>query len=535
MPARAPVPHRDVTRERTVLLNQLLLTGVVLFACLVMLLTGEYQDATALVIGFTGIMVISAFAVTVRWELLPSAATLAIPAADIVAIAFLQLGQPLGGLGLVWLFPVLWIAMNFTWAATAAAVLGTSAIYWSLVAGFTDGFELRAVMLPLTLASIAVFGQVIARRAAAQRALLARQSRVLQNALERARREEALVTEVLDAVDFGVIRIAPDGGLAVTNEAHARLQGDETTAAFHADGVTPLPPEDRPLARARRGETFEGAVIWYGAVGDDRRALHVTARRMRGGPAGEAGALVVSRDVTAELLALRARDDLVASVSHELRTPLTSILGFLELALDDPDLPPAARRNLEIADRNAERLLGIVSDILTASTDARAGVSLRRSETDVADILRHAVEAAAPRARERDISIDVSDVEPTTAFADPQRIRQVVDNLLSNAVRYGRHGGHIEVACANDEGDAVIAVSDDGPGISEAEQEHLFERFFRSDSVRTSSVHGSGLGLAICHDIVRAHGGDIAVQSRLGEGATFVVRLPAADPRGGGR
>jgi signal transduction histidine kinase len=265
-----------------------------------------------------------------------------------------------------------------------------------------------------------------------------------------------------------------------------------------------------------------------------RRALSMTARRIQDVNGQDAGTIVISRDVTTEELALRAREDLVASVSHELRTPLTSIIGYLDLALDEESLAPTARRSLEVAERNASRLLELVSDILTASAESRQGLDLTVTPQmcDLSEVVMASIEAVIPPAGERRITIDASGVEPATAFADPHRIRQVMDNLLSNAVKYNDDGGHIEVGLTSDGLHVWIIVRDDGPGISEQELPRLFERFFRADAVRKTTTHGSGLGLAITRDIVRASGGEITVQTRAGEGATFIVRLPATDPRG---
>jgi signal transduction histidine kinase len=232
--------------------------------------------------------------------------------------------------------------------------------------------------------------------------------------------------------------------------------------------------------------------------------------------------------VTAEELALRAREDLVASVSHELRTPLTSILGYLELALDDDDLAASTREQLEIAERNAARLRELVADILAMSAASRHGVgfALHPAPTDVAEIVESAVTAVAPRAMAHGIRIDASGVRSCRAVVDAHRLRQVVDNLLSNAVKYNRRGGGVVVSVEREAEAVLITVADNGPGISPSEQARIFERFFRADAVRNSSVHGSGLGLAISRDIARAHGGDILLATAPGAGSVFTVRLP---------
>jgi signal transduction histidine kinase len=238
--------------------------------------------------------------------------------------------------------------------------------------------------------------------------------------------------------------------------------------------------------------------------------------------------VVVSRDVTVEEQARRAREDLIASVSHELRTPLTSIIGYLELALDDDTIADGTRDRLAVAERNASRLLELVADILAVSSTSREGigVDLELRPADVSAIVRAAIESMAPRAADHGIRIETTGIDEVRALVDARRLRQVVDNLLSNAVKYIPRGGAVAVTVTTDVHSVLIAVADDGPGISPSEQARLFERFFRGDAVRKSSTHGSGLGLAISRDLVRAHGGEITVRTAPGEGATFTVRLP---------
>jgi two-component system phosphate regulon sensor histidine kinase PhoR len=529
----------DTARERTVLLNQSLLAGVALLAVVLVLMFGQVRAVTPLVLACAIVFVATGAAMIVPWNRLPHVWGALIPVADIIAIAFLRDASPTAGLGILWAFPVMWISWLYGVAGVVLSVVGVSSLFWLLVgADPAQSLSTSTLLLPVTIAAVATIAYLASRRALAQRYLLDKQSRHLQQSVDRARRQEDIVMDVLDAVDFGVIRIAPDGTLAVTNEAHARLQGSRDhkgeTVAYGADGVTRLTAEELPLVRARRGDVFENELVWYGDPGDDRRALSITARQISDLDGSFAGTIVVSRDVTNEELALRAREDLVASVSHELRTPLTSIMGYLDLVLDDDELSPAARRNLEVAERNAGRLLELVADILTVSAVSRKGIdlSIDAEVTDLSDVVREAVESQAPRAAERRITIDDSGIEETIAYADAHRIRQVIDNLVSNAIKYNNDGGHVEVGATSDGLHAWIVVRDDGPGISEQELPRLFERFFRSDSVRKSTTHGSGLGLAISRDIVRAHGGEITVQTRPGDGCTFIVRLPTADPKG---
>jgi signal transduction histidine kinase len=520
-------------RDRSLLLNQVLLGSVVVLAAVLVILFDAVADGIQLILGVTIVFIATGAAFVLPWNRFPSLAMLILPLADIAAIVLMRGASPSAALGLMWAFPAVWIASAFGgWGA----VLGSAVIslaYW--VQNWADPTHVLnpgSFLFPVMIAGLATIAAMGSRRALAQRVLLDKQSRFLQQSVDRARRQEDLVTEVLQAVDFGVIRLTPDGSMVVTNEAHGRLQRARADAsrAYASDGITPITDDGLPLARARRGEVFENALVWHGDPGDERRrALRSTARRLVDKDLSDAGMIIVTLDVTAEELALRAREDLVASVSHELRTPLTSITGYVELALDDPSLSPVTRRSLDIVERNAGRLLDLVEDLLTASAASHRGVelSLRTVPTDLSVVVEASVEAALPRAEERRVTIDTSAVEPMRAIADPHRIRQVVDNLLSNAIKYNHVGGRIEVGLTGDASHVWLAVSDNGPGIPESELPQLFERFFRSGLVRNSTTHGSGLGLAISREIVRAHGGEITVRTAFNEGAMFIVRLPA--------
>ncbi|MEU1973297.1 HAMP domain-containing sensor histidine kinase [Microbacterium sp. NPDC019599] len=520
------------TRERALLLNQLMFGGVVLLAIILIIGTDVIQNVTAFAAATLLIFVATGAAIIAPWDRLPFLVGMLLPVTDAVVITLLIAASPDTGLEILWVFPAMWLGAALGLIGVGVATLLATVGYWTVI-GLDPSrpFTASVVIVPITVAAVATASHLSARRDGAHRLLLERHSKQLRQSVERARHQEDLITDVLDAVDFGVARLRVDGSLVVTNEANARMpqRSSDVVRAFAADGLTALEPRDLPLARARQGEFFEDELVWYGRPGDDRRrAVRTTARPVFDTDLQHDGAIVVSRDVTAEELALRAREDLVASVSHELRTPLTSITGYLDLALDHSDLPQSARRSLEIVQRNVERLLELVSDILATSTASRRGVELtiHRERTDLAPVVQAAIEAATPRAAEREISIDGSGIEETIVHADAGRIRQVVDNLISNAIKYGRDGGRVEIGTTHDRDHAWIVVRDDGRGISQEELPRLFERFFRSDAVRKTTTHGSGLGLAISRDIVRAHGGEITVQSALDEGSTFIVRLP---------
>ncbi|WP_420114946.1 sensor histidine kinase, partial [Pseudactinotalea sp.] len=504
---------------------QLLLAGVLLFGIAVVTVASEIRHPTLLALGLMVTILATAVALVAPWSRLPHWAAAVLPALDAIAVGLLREASPSAGLGLLWAFPTIWAVWAFGVPGAITSVVAVSTAYWLLGSmGSSPVNADLAMIFPATIAVLACVTYVIRRRSRAQRDLLQRQSVVLRRATARAQRQEALVTDVLDAVDFGVVGFDNRGDITISNDAHHRLEQLRAGAAvYDADGLTALAAADEPIARAMQGETFDDALVWYGDPGaPDRTAMQFTARAdPAGGAAGSR--IVVTREVTDELLALRSREDLVDSVSHELRTPLTSILGYLDLASED-DLPESTRRSLAVAERNAERLLALVTDVLAASATSRMGLALRIEPraAELSEPVLAAVESAQTRAAARLVTIDVAGVEPTVAVIDTHRIQQVMDNLIGNAIKYGRDGGRIEVGCASDGDHAWLVVRDDGPGVAQVDLPHVFDRFYRSDGVRKSSVHGSGLGLAISRDIVRAHGGEITVSSEPGRGASFV-------------
>jgi len=527
----------DRTRERTATLNQLLLASVV-FVLGVLIAIGPFTgDALLFFTGVVIVVLVTGATFVIPWNRLAYGWVALVPVIDIVAITLMQLAAPDAAMGLLWIFPTTWLATGFGLFGLLAVIVAIAGIISVLTAVSAEQVTYTTFLLPLVLFAVAATSHLTARRSDAQRTLLAKQAQLLRRVLERSRRQEEVVTEVLDAVDFGVIRIDAEGRVAVTNEAHGRLQqaigsdDDEEVIAFRDDGVTRLPQDELPVERALRGEAFDGQVVWFGEEPGPRQALSVTARRLFDPDGEDAGAVLISRDVTVELDALRARDDLVASVSHELRTPLTSILGYLDLAIEEPQIPDHVRANLDIAERNAERLLRIVADILAASSSSSSSVeaSMSPQAVDVHDIVRAAGEALTHRAATRAITIDTSGLEQASAWADPMRLRQVVDNLISNAITYNKDGGTVFLGTTTDGTSTWILVRDTGVGISDADRARLFQRFYKAGAERRA---GTGLGLAITRDIVRAHGGEVGLHSSPGVGSTFIVKLPVTAPEG---
>jgi PAS domain S-box-containing protein len=224
----------------------------------------------------------------------------------------------------------------------------------------------------------------------------------------------------------------------------------------------------------------------------------------------------------------RLKDEFVALVSHELRTPLTSIRGYLELVLDGEagDLTDDQRQFLGVVERNAHRLLALVGDLLFLAQVDAGKLSLEMGAVDLASIAAETVETARPLAEEKGVTLTLASSPLPLLAGDRIRLAQLLDNLVSNGIKFTPSGGRVDVRVRGEQATAVVEVRDTGMGIPADEQEHLFDRFFRTSKATEQAIPGTGLGLAISKAIVHAHGGQIAVASDESQGTSFRVALP---------
>ena len=224
----------------------------------------------------------------------------------------------------------------------------------------------------------------------------------------------------------------------------------------------------------------------------------------------------------------KLKDEFLSLVSHELRTPLTSIRGYLDLVLDEEagELNPEQRRFLQAVERNSGRLLRLVGDLLFVAQADAGRLSLEQGKVDLVELAGECVEGAMPAAAEKSIDLVLA-ATPVPAFVgDRGRLAQVLDNLVSNALKFTPEGGSVEVSTKLNGDHVSIEVSDTGIGIPLADQPRLFERFFRSSVANDRAIPGTGLGLAIVKAIVEAHKGQIRIDSKEGRGTTFRIDLP---------
>jgi len=239
------------------------------------------------------------------------------------------------------------------------------------------------------------------------------------------------------------------------------------------------------------------------------------------------GALALVEDITKLRMLEQVRTDFAANVSHELKTPLTSIKGFVETLMDGAiHKPEMAEKFLRIIMLEADRLTRLINDILSISKLESGDDSVTNEKIRIDEVVHNVVEMLEMHAGEKQVSLHYADCKPTYVMGHPDRVEQMMINLIENAIKYNRPGGSVSVSIFPNGNEVNITISDTGIGIAEEHLPRLFERFYRVDKGRSRSMGGTGLGLAIVKHIVRSMGGMIEVHSKLGEGTEFLLTLP---------
>ncbi|GAA4379820.1 sensor histidine kinase [Paeniglutamicibacter cryotolerans] len=536
-----PIHHFSLRKK--VVLSQLPLTLATLLSCLLALAVDPdrlFKDPF-FASGVASVAAITVLSWVVPWggELRDPRWHLVLPALNLFAVMLIGIGTfgVLNGMSLFLAFPVFWLAWSGYFPRTTLAialVFPLAAIWlqvWHSGRGLTPINLMRPMMIPIVIFALAVTTVLIeAGRMSKDRELGA--------ALDSSRQQAALLDAVLNAVSVGVVVVDRDGNDMLMNELQRQQHRsgipqdnpDPTEAQmllFGSDEAgrplpDPLPADQRPVRRAILGQEFSNQLFWAGETGR-QRAFNASARSLRDSQGEHSGSVVIFNDVSDVMDALNTKDAFLSSVSHELRTPLTSIIGYLELVADDPELPAAAAGHLAVATRNSNRLLHLVNDLLTSASVLR---EIRFTDMDLSETVLASIESARPHAAVAGIELVSELPAMLVALADPLRVAQIADNLISNALKYTCSGGTVTVSLEAGPEQAVLRVRDTGRGMNPDELALLFTRFYRTDSARRAAVPGAGLGLSITRELVAAHHGQIEVASAPGVGSTFTVHLP---------
>jgi heavy metal sensor kinase len=221
--------------------------------------------------------------------------------------------------------------------------------------------------------------------------------------------------------------------------------------------------------------------------------------------------------------AFQQQQQFTSDAAHELRTPVSVVLTQTQTALNRDRSAPEYREVLESCQRAAQRMRRLIESLLELARLDAGQEQMKRMQFDLSQVAKDCVELLRPLGQERSVTF-LTDLHPVQCTGDPERLAQVITNLVTNAIQYNKPGGEVKVASRLQDGTAVLTVADSGQGISAEDLPHVFERFYRAEKSRSSA--NAGLGMAISKAIVEAHGGSIEVISQPGLGATFTLRFP---------
>ncbi len=372
---------------------------------------------------------------------------------------------------------------------------------------------------------------------------------------EETSRQKDLMQLILASITDGVVVADTNGKFLLFNAAAERFVGIGATdtspdqwsrqyGSFLPDGVTLFPSNELPLVRAMRGESVDPVELFIrNANVPEGRLLSITGGPLRGGDGALKGGVVVLHDITLQKRAQEAllqakeeaertskfKDQFLSTMSHELRTPLNAVLGFSDLLADERygPLNEKQRRYIDHIHTGGKHLLALISDILDLSKIEAGRMELAIENLAVQAAFAEVLSVMQPLADKKSHVLSTSAEVGLAVRADATRFKQVLMNLLGNAIKFTPNGGRIELAARVDGGRVRMEVSDNGPGIPPEEQRRIFEAFYR---LRESGkkTEGTGLGLAITQRLVELHGAELSLKSQVGQGSRFYFSLPAA-------
>ncbi len=263
-------------------------------------------------------------------------------------------------------------------------------------------------------------------------------------------------------------------------------------------------------------------------VGTRQLHVRITRSRLPGRSGDGEGLAWVLDDVTQQRLATEARDQFLMTATHELRTPLTNLQAYAEALHDENDLEIERQKEFcNVINSEAIRLGRLVDQLLTVSQMEAGSMVPNRHELELLPMLEHVADQLKGQAEQKQIKLSTNlSAKLPTVVGDRDKLQAAIVNLVGNAIKYTPEYGQVLIRCSADDRWIRIDVEDNGPGIAEDEQEKVFEKFYRGSSTLDSDQRGNGLGLAFAREIARLHGGDIELQSVLGEGSVFTMRLP---------
>lgn len=357
-------------------------------------------------------------------------------------------------------------------------------------------------------------------------------TRRLKDALSSIEEEKDKLASILSNMSDGVIATDESGRTIVINRrAHDMLQLKEDEGRDRSIGEL-LDLTEQEVKRYTQEKEQTAMVALERPEREDDLYMRVTFTPIYRRDRGISGMIIVLRDVTEQEKLEQNRKEFVANVSHELRTPLTSINSYLE-ALDDGavDEPELAKQFLKVTRNETERMIRLVSDLLQLSRLDSKQSMVRKRSVEAGQMIEDVADRFSLQLQRKKVTMTLQvEKNAHTVFVDTDQIDQVLDNVVSNAVKYTSTGGSIMIAAKRVDVHWIeIVVQDTGSGIPQADIERIFERFYRVDKGRSRSMGGTGLGLSIAREIIKAHGGDITLESEVGRGTKVSITLPSEE------
>jgi PAS domain S-box-containing protein len=516
--------------------------AVALVAFAAVPISSQKLNEPALIAAAALMVLIVLAVVLVPWDRLPPYAPSMPPIAYFLVVALLVQtagGGPSGYVPLA-LLPIFWLALYGTRSELGIAMVAATSMFVAPLLFLQDRAysqaDLRAALLWMAISLVVGFtAQGLVRKIREQAEETERRGQALFESEERQRL-------ILETAGEAFVSMDAEGAITGWNASAEQMFGWRREEAIGRQLVDTIVPPALREAHSRGVHTFlrtgEGPVL--------NRTIEQTAVRRDGSefpveltisPLRVGGEHVFNsfiRDITerqqAQREAERLKDEFFALVSHELRTPLTSIMGYLELVKEDTEgkLDEEELRHLQIMERNTDRLLRLVGDILLVAQVQAGTFTVTKEPSDIATVVAHSVEAAGPVAEAKGIALNLRNEQVPPVDGDRDRLSQLLDNLISNALKFTPAGERIDVSSHSSDGEVIVEVENTGSYLSPEEREQLFERFFRTSEAVDQAIVGVGLGLAICKAIAEAHGGAISVRSEEGVATTFTVHLPAS-------
>lgn len=415
--------------------------------------------------------------------------------------------------------------------ATLAMVALFTVYEWAKTAIFPDMSVTTSHVITIIVAG--VITAIISRQ------VIKRQSRLideqknsnerLREALATAERSTNLLQSIITSVDEGLIIIDRNQRILLINDAAQSLLNLRRKDFERLPDISRDPPIiEAFLSVLTKGERASTRVEI--TVGINRRILRLQTAPLRFSDQQVEGVVGAFIDITQLERLESIRQAFLANVSHELRTPLTSITAYTETLLDGGLNDQAnSLRFLNTIHRNAERMRNLVNDISELSLIEAGAVQLSFDRLSLHSVVSEVFNGLAPRSEKYQVQLRNEVPEDCSVIADRRRLEQILINLVDNAIKFNKPQGEVIVSASITEEQTIIRVRDSGVGISPEHLSRVFERFYRVDKARSRELGGTGLGLAIVKHLTRAHGGDAEVNSTIGQGCEFIIKLPNRD------